>query len=89
MLDAKLIQRSTSAWCSPVLLVKKPDGSNGLTIDYRMLGYPNGYYLILLHPNSRHLTAFGCELGLFEYRCLAMGLYCTSDLSTTNGLHFP
>ena len=37
LLDLGIIQRSTSDFCSPVVLIKKADGTYRLTIDYRTL----------------------------------------------------
>ena len=37
MLDAGVIEPSTSPWTSPIILVKKKDGSLRLCIDYRKL----------------------------------------------------
>ena len=37
MLEANILEESTSAYCAPALLVKKSDGSDRLVIDYRSL----------------------------------------------------
>ena len=37
MLDMEVIRKSSSPYASPVVIVKKKDGSNGICMDYRKL----------------------------------------------------
>ena len=50
MLQANLIERSTSFWNSPVVLVKKEDGSWRFAVDYRKL---NDITIPISHPLPR------------------------------------
>ncbi len=52
MEDSDIIERSTSAWLSPIILVNKPDGSKRMCLDYR-------------HVN-KHLAADICSLPRLE-----------------------
>ena len=101
-----VIEKSTSAWLSPIVLVSKPDGSKRVCLDYRHVNkhlstdiYPlprldelveqaagNQYYVtldlkeayfqILLHEESRDLTAFSDGVSLYRFRRLPFGLSC-------------
>ena len=101
-----VIEKSTSAWLSPIVLVSKPDGSKRVCLDYRHVNkhlstdiYPlprldelveqaagNQYYVtldlkeayfqILLHEDSRDLTAFSDGVSLYRFKRLPFGLSC-------------
>ena len=74
-LDAGIIKPSDSAWCSPVHLVLKPDGSIRITIDYKKLNdatvkdaYPIPYIesLYTQLTNSRYYTKIDCFNGYYQ-----------------------
>lgn len=103
--SADVIERiSASEWVSPVVVVRKKDGSIRLCVDLRepnkavvvdsfplphteeLLHALNGarhfskldlaaaYHQVLLHPDSRDLTAFITHEGLFRYKRVCFGL---------------
>jgi len=102
-----IIETSTSAWLSPIVLVNKPDGTKRLCLDYRKVNthlatdiYPlprldelveqaagnqfyttldlkDAYFQVMLHENSRDLTAFSDGVSLYRFRRLPFGLSCS------------
>ena len=44
----------------------------------------SGYFQIQMNPDASRFTAFGCELGLFEFNVMPMGL--SNSMSTFNRL---
>ena len=74
-LDAGIIEPSDSAWCSPVHLVMKPDGSIRITIDYKKLNdacikdaypIPHMESLYTQLTNSRFYTKIDCFNGYYQ-----------------------
>ena len=41
---------------------------------FTLLDQGNAYHQLFLHPDSRHLTAFICPWGLYEWVCVPFGL---------------
>jgi len=77
LLDAGLIQPSQSPYASPVLFVKKPDGSLRFCIDYRMLNsitkkdrypLPRAEDLIDRLHGARYFTSFDLCSGYWQVR---------------------
>ena len=102
-----IIEKSTSAWLSPIVLVNKPDGTKRMCLDFRKVNthlatdiYPlprldelveqatgnqyyttldlkEAYFQIMLHEDSRDLTAFSDGVSLYRFRRLPFGLSCS------------
>ena len=51
---------------------------NGATV-FRNLDLNQGYHQLLLHPDSRHITIFSTDIGLFTYKRLSFGINAVSE----------
>ena len=104
LISKGVIKKSTSNYCSPMVLVRKKSGGIRICTDYRklnqktvseqnplprvqdildslsgmryfsVLDLKSAYFQGYMHPDSRHLTAFTCPFGLFEYVRVPFGL---------------
>jgi hypothetical protein len=77
MLDKKIVEKSSSPWSSPIVLVKKPNGSWRFCVDYRRLNSvtrKNSFPL----PNLEDSLAFGLGFNnpvIFSCMDLASGFW--------------
>jgi hypothetical protein len=74
LLEAKIIEKSNGPWASPIVPVKKPDGSLRLAIDYRKL---NAVTLKDSYPLPRIQDCLDCLSGAKFY----------SSLDCSSGFH--
>ena len=104
LINKGVIRKSTSNFCSPMVIVRKKTGGIRICTDYRklnektlaeqnpvprvqdvidslggmkyftVLDLKSAYFQGYMHPDSCHLTAFTCPMGLYEYVRVPFGL---------------
>nr|CAH8870258.1 unnamed protein product [Trichobilharzia regenti] len=87
LLEKNVIKPSVSPWASPVVLVKKSNGTLRLCVDYHdtfdalegsnwftTLDLASGYWQVEVHPDDRQKTAFIVQAGLYEFETMPFGL---------------
>ena len=90
MLQNGVVRPSTSPWASPIVLVKKKDGSTRFCVDYCKLNdvtrkdpyslprIESGYWQVEMNASDHKKTAFATHHGVFESQVMAFGLCNTS-----------
>ncbi|XP_031336375.1 lachesin-like [Photinus pyralis] len=69
MANEGIIEPSSSPWTSPVVIVKKKDGSPNFCVDYKpkkVILMKSGYWQVRLDPEHREKTAFSRGSGLWQ-----------------------
>ncbi|GFW91630.1 retrovirus-related Pol polyprotein from transposon 17.6 [Trichonephila clavipes] len=66
-----VMEPSSSPWASPIVLVRKKDGSTRFCADYHL---KSGYWQIELHPDDKEKTAFTTGQGLWQFKIMPLGL---------------
>ncbi|GFU63702.1 retrovirus-related Pol polyprotein from transposon 17.6 [Trichonephila clavipes] len=65
MKNNDVIEPSSSPWASPIVLVRKKDGSIRFCVDYHL---KSRYWQVELHLDDKDKTAFTTEQGLWQFK---------------------
>ncbi|CAM4557621.1 unnamed protein product [Leuciscus chuanchicus] len=74
LLRKGVIQESSSSYASPIVLVRKSDGSLRLAQVFSTIDLASGYHQVAVHEKDRPKMAFITPFGLYEYRRMPFGL---------------
>ncbi|KRX54278.1 Retrovirus-related Pol polyprotein from transposon 17.6 [Trichinella sp. T9] len=77
MLESGVIEPASGPWSSPVVVVRKKDGSPRFCVDYRRLNAVTLHWTWLqgeVAEPDREKTAFSTPMGLFQFRVMPFGL---------------
>ncbi|GFV56655.1 hypothetical protein TNCV_4283181 [Trichonephila clavipes] len=84
MRNNDVIEPSSNPWASPIVLVRKKDGSTRFCEDYRRLKdvtKKSGYWQVELHPDDKEKTAITTGQGLWQFKVMPFGLCKASATS--------